>query len=243
MPESTTERITRIKETLLESEKAKLNEKLEDIFSICESEIEKLMLLQIYKYFKEFAASKYDDGFFTDINFILYQYLPDTPDEAISDKLTNIYLRNIYKPNFDGLYLSKYIGFSGTYYLTEGISTEKLNSDKEIYLDDLVSYRFEILPQQFGHIYGGARVDIAIILHRIKNNAIIETKKIAVECDGKEYHNNAEQIANDNRRDNELRANGWNEVFRVSGSSIYRINDKLKIVDVVFKEFFKALLK
>jgi len=44
--------------------------------------------------------------------------------------------------------------------------------------------------------------------------------KIFVECDGYDFHKEPEQIAKDNLRANELKANGWME-FRYSGKMIW----------------------
>lgn len=45
--------------------------------------------------------------------------------------------------------------------------------------------------------------------------------KLAIECDGKEYHSTPEQKAHDRRKDRYLRKRGW-KVLRFSGSMINR---------------------
>ena len=243
MPESTTDRIARIKEEILSSHKSNLNSKLEDVLSICDSEIERLMILQLYNYFAEYDSTKYDDGLFTDIEFIIHQFIPNMPDEEVWDKITNMYLRNVYKHNYEAPYYSKYIGFTSTYKWSEGVTLEDLNSGEFDYLDDLITHVFEVRPQQYGHVIGGIRVDIAIILKRIKHNEVISTKKIAIECDGRDYHSTEQQIRNDKERAADLLANGWNDVIRFSGSEIYRINDDFNKIHFKFEDFIKILMQ
>jgi very-short-patch-repair endonuclease len=57
---------------------------------------------------------------------------------------------------------------------------------------------------------GKYRIDLALL-----------GPKIAIECDGKEYHSSTEQKAHDRRKDAYLRKNGW-KVMRFSGRQINR---------------------
>lgn len=50
--------------------------------------------------------------------------------------------------------------------------------------------------------------------------------RIAIECDGKEYHSNPEQRRHDQRKNRYLRKNGW-RVLRFSGRSINRNMNKV----------------
>jgi len=64
------------------------------------------------------------------------------------------------------------------------------------------------------------RIDIALMTH-----------KIAIECDGKDFHSSAIDKARDNRKDAYLRSKGW-IVLRFTGSRIHRdMNGILKNID------------
>lgn len=57
---------------------------------------------------------------------------------------------------------------------------------------------------------GRYRIDIAFIPH-----------KIAIECDGRDFHSSPKDRARDRRKDAYLRSQGW-KVLRFSGSRIHR---------------------
>jgi len=51
-------------------------------------------------------------------------------------------------------------------------------------------------------------------------------KMIAIECDGKEWHERYEQKEHDNKKDDYLKSLGW-KVFRVTGSDIYEYSSSI----------------
>ncbi len=51
-------------------------------------------------------------------------------------------------------------------------------------------------------------------------------KMIAIECDGKEWHERYEQQEHDNEKDEYLKSVGW-KVFRVTGSDIYEYSSSI----------------
>ncbi|RVT62774.1 endonuclease domain-containing protein [Niallia taxi] len=55
---------------------------------------------------------------------------------------------------------------------------------------------------------GAYRIDLALVSHRL-----------AIECDGKQWHSTPSQKAHDRKKDRYLRKNGW-KVIRFSGSQI-----------------------
>jgi very-short-patch-repair endonuclease len=84
-----------------------------------------------------------------------------------------------------------------------------------------------IVPQ---HYIGDHRVDFAISIRVVAKEEI----KIAVECDGREYHQAKEQMDRDTRRNRDLQIAGWN-LLRFTGSEIWRdykkpANDVNKLV-------------
>jgi len=60
--------------------------------------------------------------------------------------------------------------------------------------------------------------------------------KLAVECDGRQFHSTKEAMERDRRKDNYLRSNGWT-VIRISGrtinkslpTAVKRIEDKIEL--------------
>lgn len=59
---------------------------------------------------------------------------------------------------------------------------------------------------------GSYRIDLALYTKR---------GRIAIECDGKEFHSSFTQVKHDEKKDKYLKQKGWH-VFRFSGSEIYR---------------------
>jgi len=71
----------------------------------------------------------------------------------------------------------------------------------------------EFTPQvEIDGIYGGYRLDFALVGRRFK---------IAIECDGYDFHSTETQISADNTRDLTLACDGW-IVARFTGSRIWR---------------------
>ena len=176
--------------------------KIDEVLSICDSQIEQLMLLQLYNYFQNYKdKGDYFPGF-SEINFIEH-----------------------------GFY-DNYIGFK----------VKKKQSESSTNPYNTVFREFEIYPQ-FETIIDekNYRLDIAIILNRIKNNEIIDTRKIALECDGYDYDSSPEKKKSDYIRTRKLKTNGWKEVFRYSGSEIYRIKE-IEEVHSNFEEIIKMLM-
>ncbi|MFB3160453.1 DUF559 domain-containing protein [Neobacillus sp. 179-J 1A1 HS] len=71
--------------------------------------------------------------------------------------------------------------------------------------DALISRGYSVSTQVW---CGKYRIDIALLGPRI-----------AIECDGKDYHSSAEQKAHDRRKNAYLRRHGW-KVMRFTGSQI-----------------------
>ena len=63
-------------------------------------------------------------------------------------------------------------------------------------------------------------------------------KPIIIECDGYDYHSNKQQVEYDYKRENDLKANGF-DVIRFTGSQIYK--DPFGCVEYVYDYIFKNL--
>jgi hypothetical protein len=207
--------------------------KIDEVLSICDSQIERLMLLQLYNYFQNYVHERFGGSGFSEIHFIEEEIT--IGNDNVIDIAEQTRLREKirkYKYRRDFIDYSKYIGFK-----------VKANlSEPSISPSNFVFHEFEIYPQFETKIDGvNYRVDIAIILKRIKNNNIIDTRKIALECDGYDYHSSREQKKSDDIRSRKLKTNGWKEVFRYSGSEIYRIK-YIGEVHSNFEEIIKMLM-
>jgi hypothetical protein len=226
--------------SLLNDIKSKLTQdfdfKMKDLLSICDSEIEKLFLVHFYKYFvkQEYKGFK-GWSLFEPPQFILYQ----DPSYSLED-FNNIqdFERFEKERKFKkfrwrhGLY-EKYIGIK---------AKESILDPRPLNGLRFSSYQqFCIYPQYFETINNKTyRIDIAIILNRLNlENQVIESKKIAIECDGYDYHSSPEQKKNDDIRSRELKVNGWKEVFRYSGKEIVQMSDD--DFDEIFSEIMTML--
>jgi hypothetical protein len=114
-------------------------------------------------------------------------------------------------------------------------------------MDNSLIFRdIEIRPQYYEVVdQNHYRIDIAFILKRrdwYNDNKIIEEKKIAIECDGYDYHSSPNQKKEDDKRARKLKRNGWREILRYSGSEIYEINSSLEKTHYNFEEMMDIIL-
>jgi len=206
-------------------------EKLEDLMSLCDSEIEKLMLMNLLNYLDSFRIH---EGFiknYSDVSLITE--VTDPPFESSPEEF-NVWKRKVenYKYKARGGQFEKTIGFKAKSQLF------KFDPDSKT----LPEFRiFEIYPQ-YDVLIGRQhyKIDIAIIMHRLSGDEVVETRRIGIECDGYEYHHTREQITNDERRKRQLKRAGWRDVLRYSGSEIFNIQDSAAF-DRLFTEIIDIL--
>lgn len=133
---------------------------------------------------------------------------------------------------FDDTYNGMFAGFEETYTLN------KIGSDQILYgiqfHDDCtltdsskitrrVTYIYSIIPQYCLNIFGKEyRIDFAILCKSYENNTFQKEVKIAIECDGFEYHSSKEALQRDTSRNRALTLEGW-KVYRFSGTEIYNM--------------------
>lgn len=240
----TTKKIEDLKRTIFESHLIDLKFRMDEVLSICDSEIERLMLLQFYNYFQNYGKVKRDYlSHFSKIDFIEDEIMDVDPETKITIaekiRLEEKIRKYNYRYEYAGYY--KYIGFRVKANIS-WTSMEEIETNPNMYIDDSIFQEFEIYPQFETKIDGiNYRIDIAIILNRRQKNKIIDTRRIALECDGYDYHSSPEQKKSDDIRTRKLKTNGWKEVFRYSGSEIYRIND-IGEVHYNFEEILKMLM-
>jgi hypothetical protein len=207
---------------------------MNDLLSICDSEIEKLLLVHFFRYFQ---VKKLDAGMlnkFSFPQFILdqehvfhYRHLGD--NDAFERILNEVQVKK-YRHE-DGIF-QKYIGFQ----------VKSNVMDRNEFEGKFHTTRQEICiyPQFFNRIDNTYyKIDIAIVLNRWKEKEIVETRKIALECDGYDYHSSPEQKRNDDIRTRRLKVNGWKEVFLYSGKEIVQMSEQ--DIDSIFSEIMAIL--
>ncbi len=220
--------------------------KLDEVVSMGESPIEKLMILQLFNYFQKYDKKSLDDDTskFTSIQFIeeelcLFNFPDD--DEPLSNYQLKVLTEKVEKFNYrfkNGMYY-KFIGFKCTINHSEPITL--VSGDNDIYFRDI-----EIRPQHYQFFNDNYnRIDIAFILKRrnwFNDNKLIEERKIAIECDGYDYHSSPSQKREDDIRSRKLKRAGWKDIIRYSGSEIYHINNNLNHMDYNFEELMDIIM-
>lgn len=208
---------------------------MNDMLSICDSEIEKLLLIHFFRYLQ---VKKLDEhellNEFSFPQFILdYQHPYHYKHMGLieeSERILNEVDQKKYR--FAEGEFQKYIGFQvkGNAYDNNEFDGQYHTTRQEIC----------IYPQFFHRINEKLhKIDIAVVLNRWKENKIVETRKIALECDGYDYHSSPEQKKNDDIRARRLKINGWKEVFRYSGKEIVQMSDD--DFDEIFSEIMTML--
>lgn len=199
---------------------SQFEDKLKEVLSFTESKPEALFLLQLLDYsLKRFRGDIMipSDG----IEFL---------ENDLGYPLTNEEEYKIAKYNyrFDGIdCFSKYYGFK----FNTGYGGDRPGGD--------VYGEIEFYPQHEVLINNKKyRLDIAIFLitKYYQTDEIYITKKIAIECDGYDYHKQPKKFKEDKIRERALKANGWKEVLRYSGSEIYEIGDDQNKIKHNFEE-------
>lgn len=236
---STNEKNRLLKKNIICQKSNSFEFKLNDVLSICESEIETLFLLELFNYFENFEKKIYDTGLYADIDFILSEIDPYEPGINILERQDLINKINKYKFQKEGPFYYKYIGFRVNKNSTELVNVNDLADESNFfYLQFEVIPQFEVVTEN-----GNKRIDIAIIANKCDpyTNRIIETKKIALECDGFDYHSKPEQYRKDKERERYLKSVGWTDVLRYSGSEIYRIDNNFNKTGLIINEIIKIL--
>jgi len=223
----------------------KLEFKLNELLSICESEIEKLNLLQFYNLFQEYTLitdSGYSINSFENLEFIEDEIVLGDPFYTMEEK--NYYKEKVNRLNYRngdkvGMFFYKNIGFKCNSTLGEPIPVNEINKNTKF-----TYHQYEIYPQyQVENSNQNFRIDLALILKIINqgNNEILKTIKIAIECDGYEYHATREQFTKDKLRERKLKELGWKDVIRYSGSEIYQLNDDLEKTKINFDQILEII--
>ncbi len=231
-------KIKELKDQIIDIQVNPFKHWLDEVLSICESEIEKQMFLQLTYQIQKILLN----GKVTGMPYISPEisFIP----KYIKNSSIKWRLRNDDELNFDGFNEFKQIGISADI----GVEQPKtMNNTKGKFTIDVVPpgyidvfRRIEIIPQYEVSIDSNnpnigidfnPRVDIAFILKRLalENHQIVDVRKLAIECDDYEFHKNT--FEQDRIRTRALKQSGFKDVLRYSGSEIYKTSsssDKIR---------------
>lgn len=211
---------------------------IQNVIEICESPIEQIFLLNFLKF--STCLNEGDDPTFNNLTFI-----STTIDPKDADNQSNLG-NNSCSDSVPRTH-EKLIGFQlvGEWETWDWSDLEN-GTAKEI------RKYFEVFPQYEIDINGNNfRIDIAIIMKRMHfteggwmdeafrrsenlHAKLLSKRKIAIECDGHEFHSSKEQKARDNKRSRLLQSDGW-RVLRYSGSEINSF-EKVKQFNKIMSE-------
>lgn len=199
---------------------------IEEHTKLCESEIEKLFMINLIYYFFE---EKFDYNKKSKSHE--YLYFDDFKPFYIFKGEEN-YEEYKYDERIDETgCLCKIIGII----MTETRNEMKLDSNNEWVLTQITN-DYAFIPQYKVKIDKVRyRIDIGLLFTMKNNFKIIKEQKIAIECDGFEFHSTKEQIINDSKRTRELMKIGW-KTIRYAGSEINQwrtTNDINRIVNEI----------
>lgn len=213
----------------LKSQVATLNivsDFIDDLLKLCESEIERMFMSNLIFYlFKskfELRPSIYYTGSEDhNWNFKDFERIIDEEGPPLEDNEREILLAQGYQ---------YYYGSQHFLVKTTGIAFYD-----EPYLihtpDRYTSYK--VFPQYIVNYEKKYRIDFAILCTHYSDKKKYKESKIAIECDGFDFHSSKEDLKRDTSRNRELTLNGW-KVYRFSGSEVYNMDTELKI-DNLFK--------
>lgn len=194
---------------------------MDDLLSICESEIERQFLLFFIKYiFKDIYSltpfsptgfmdkDSFDEWCITSIKRIW----EEVDRSKLSQEEINEYLDKGY--NFHELSLVKTIG---------------IEFKDEHFFDNCFTI-YKIIPQFKVDLKRSLRLDFALFAFHHGDDGNVTESKIAIECDGFEYHSTKDQLTNDNQKNRILQFDNW-KIYRMSGSEIFTTNNIQTIIN------------
>jgi very-short-patch-repair endonuclease len=185
---------------------------IKEYLKLCETEIEKIFLVNLFQYFFEekFSLKTYH-----------YEYY--NPEFIEFDDF-HPYFEYENEHTFD----CNLAGVVMTERKEKITHTIKSEWEKEITLKKytfIPQYKLVIADNNY-------RLDFALIYEIFINDELKKEVKIAIECDGHDFHSSKEQIRKDSMRTRKLMSQGW-RVIRYSGSEIYQKANRSEMRDII----------
>lgn len=167
---------------------------LNDLISLCKSPIEEIFFLKLLNEFTSMNFAPYGLGFFRPV-YDVDEVFGQIKIVCCGVSISDSYTRN--KISF--------------------------KNDGEIEIVGKAKIEIEIFPQIKVEVSSkNYFLDFGLYVKDL-HNPNLKTLKIAIECDGFDFHSSKEQINNDNIRTRNLVSNGWH-VIRYSGNEINSTN-------------------
>ena len=198
--------------------------KISEVLSNCDSPIEKVFLIMLLNKALTLDSDEFEFG--------AEDHRPWGLTLLDSEKITEIIRKKFDFPHDAyGAWRYRYSSFRITLPFMLESSEEKERTQIEKAL--VITPQYTLFDE--GAVYF---IDIGVTIESRYDAEpiLIEDKKIAIECDGHEYHSSKDQITRDNMRARKLTKAGWS-VLRFSGSEIYADsqNELKGLMDEVFK--------
>lgn len=225
-----------VKEILSKKEK-----NINRLLSLTESPIERIFFAHLLEFIEESIAFGLKNISATLINGYTYCSITDSDPVTLRTNSENFGIRLSFATTIRENISPEYGIFNledlkGTDYLKR--ETRFLINGNNLYkksimqsLDIYPQYKVNINNQHF-------RLDFAFLLHENHEHEIHLVRKVAVECDGYEYHHNKDAFTNDRERHRTLNSDNW-IVFQFSGAEINANNSY--DTGYFYKEFHKIL--
>lgn len=203
-----------------------INYSLDWFMNLCESEIEKQLFLIIItpilkdKFFPslEQGCGGRDLGY-QNWNIKDFEFLYERVEYLFMDKETI----NEYKSK-------GYLNLGSDLIRPKAL---KFKDECDFFLPDQLNYTiYELIPQYEVELSKRYRLDFAIIAKNYIEDKLVSVYKVAIECDGYEYHYTKEQQRNDSKKNRELQLDDW-KLYRMTGSEIYNIRTNTQIYNIL----------
>lgn len=218
-------KISELKQKINDERQQNFETNLNSLLSLCESNIEKQLLLQIIFHLENRIKIALEMG-----------------EPAVSNSIS--FIDDVYNGNFiRGIevdYGLEHLRKPARYDEETGKRILDVNSSDKIYFNTVRVYpQFPVTVKDSAY-----RLDFAFYIERrdIKDDTLLETRKIAIECDGYDYHKDPEKFKKDKIRERALKSVGWKDVVRYSGSEIYEISGNAKKIHYNFREIMDIIM-
>jgi hypothetical protein len=217
--------------------------KMGEVLSFCESHAEKIMVLHLYNYFFSRRVGGIND--YKPIVFIEDYIFPHDLNFCGTEENQKALYQKIdrYNYRYENGFYAKYYSFKAIGNFYESWATWK---KRPIYKDkkELGNLKQEyIVEPQYEELIDGDtyKIDISVTLNRFHEGDIVDSAKIALECDGYDYHSSPVQKKNEDIRARKLKTNGWEEIFRYSENEINNL--KTADFDGLFNEIERMFFR
>jgi len=188
---------------------------IRSLVSLTESPIERRFLLEFLKFIEESLLLKD----IRDFNIIDgYTYIMECADEfglSFTNKIIGLSINHIASWVSVEVKSLDYLNVRQSNPTKRKIERIEAKPDQYIMkqrLDLYPQYPIQIKSRRY-------RLDFALLLHEENNEGSEIRKKIAIECDGYEYHSSPSQFNKDRERTRDLQSDDWT-VFQYSGSDL-----------------------